>query len=315
MAEPNGNTHPVQQNIAMAALFALINACMLSTMSFCAKLLSAYFDPIEITFFRNLSSLVMLAAFLLVMGRMRSVLKTSRPWAHLLRSAIGTAGIIVGMWSFTISPLAVATVLFFTSPLFVVMLSYPVLGEKIGPLRIGGVAAGFFGVGLIAWPAFTGASGDITVLGVVVGISYGFLAACVDICLRWIGRTEGSNTTTFYFLLFGVASTALYWPFSEQQPWDQDFSSLLIIFGLGLSGILSLLAKSQSFRIGQASLIAPVAYTMIIWAGLFDYFVWGKVPSVYLLAGASIVIASNVFILYREHRKQHDLSEHGTIAE
>lgn len=307
--------HPVAQNVLLAAGFALINACMLSTMSFCAKLLGQYFGPIEITFFRNISSLVMLVIFLIFIGKIGHIMKTKRPAAHLIRSAIGTAGIIVGMWSFTLSPLAVATTLFFTSPLFVVLLSYPVLGEKIGPLRIGGVIVGFIGVALIAWPAFSDPSqSDITPLGVGVGILYGFIAACVDICLRWMGRTEGSNTTTFYFLLFGVLATALYWPFSAHSMFEQSTSSLLIIFGLGLSGVLSLLAKSQGFRLGQASLIAPMTYTMIIWAGLFDYFVWNKMPSLMLLLGATVIIASNIFILWREHVKQHDLSEHGTIT-
>lgn len=297
------------QNLMIAIGFALLNAAMLSAMSLFAKLLGQYFAPIEITFFRNLSSFLMLIVFLYVMRSMSGIHKTMHPWAHLVRSAIGTAGIMVGMWSFLLSPLAVATTLFFTAPLFVVLLSYPILGEKVGPLRIGGVFAGFCGVAIIAWPAFTNPDNEITALGIIVGITYGFIAGCVDICLRWLGKTESSSTTTFYFLIFGILASALYWPFSPKTPFDQDINSLTIIFFLGLTGVISLLAKSQSYRLGQASLVAPVTYTMIIWAGLFDYFIWDRVPGIELLLGAGLIISSNLFILWREHRKKqlHEL--------
>lgn len=306
----------MQQNLMIAIGFALLNAFMLSAMSLFAKLLGQYFQPVEITFFRNLSSFFFLVIFLVMMGNMRGIHKTSHPRAHFVRSAIGTAGIIVGMWSFLLSPLAVATTLFFTAPLFVVILSYPVLGEKVGPLRIGGVIAGFIGVACIAYPAFTNPDNEVSVLGVIVGLSYGFLAGCVDICLRWLGKTESSSTTTFYFLIFGILATAFYWPFSPQSPLNHDAASLLIIVFLGLTGVISLLAKSQSYRLGQASLVAPMAYTMILWAGLFDYFIWDKIPGMEILFGSALIISSNLFILWRENRKRqlHEPVQSTTVS-
>lgn len=227
----------MQQNLILAVAFALLNAVMLSAMSLCAKLLGSYFAPIEITFFRNASSFIFLIAFLFFAGSLRSIHKTAHPVAHLIRSSIGTLGIVIGMWSFILSPRAVATTLFFTAPLFVVMLSPFILSEKIGPLRIGGVVVGFCGVGVIAYPAFTEMGGqDLTILGVTIGILYGFVAGCVDICLRWLGKTESSSTTTFYFLIFGILATALYWPFSPKAPWDLNLDALTIIFFLGLTG-------------------------------------------------------------------------------
>lgn len=274
-------------------------------MTLFAKLLGQYNDAIEITFFRNLSSFIILLFILFFIGQIRSIYRTQRPWAHLIRSSIGTIGIAVGMWSFLLSPLSVATLLFFTSPLFVSLLSYPVLGEKVGPYRLVSVFIGFLGVAIISAPAFMENSSDISVLGVCVGITYGFIAGCVDLCLRWIGDTEKSSTTTFYFLLFGIVSTGLYWPFSDNSIVDQDMNSMLIILGLGLTGVISLLAKSQSYRLAEASYIAPITFTMIIWAGLFDYFIWNKVPSTLLLIGGTIIIASNLFILWREHVKNN----------
>jgi drug/metabolite transporter (DMT)-like permease len=287
---------------SLAIQYALLNACMLSAMGLFAKLLGQYFGPVEVTFFRNISSILFLIVFMAFMGGF-SGLRTTRPLAHFIRSLIGTAGIVVGMWSYSLSPLMLATVLYFTSPLFVILLSYPVLGEKVGPWRIGGVIAGFIGVLVIASPALFSASQDITLLGVGVGMLYGFLAGCVDISLRWVGKTENPTTTTFYFMSFGIIATSLYWPFSANSPMDLDSTTLMIILALGLTGIISQLSKTQSFRLGSVAMLAPITFTMIIWAGLFDYLVWGKLPEKELLIGSVIIIGSNMLILWREHRK------------
>lgn len=296
----------MKQNIPAAIAFSILNAFMLSAMSLFAKLLGDYYGPIGITFFRNISSFILLLFFLIAIGQLHKIWKTERPWAHVVRSAIGTVGIVIGMWSFLLSPLAVATLLFFTAPLFVAILSYPILGERVGPWRITSVLIGFIGVAIISAPAFMDENSNITILGVVVGIIYGFIAGCVDICLRWLGDTESSSTTTFYFLLFGILSTSLYWPFAQNSPLDQDINSLLIIAALGFTGVVSLLAKSQSYRLAPASFVAPITFTMILWAGLFDYFIWDKLPSPLLVIGGSIIIGSNLVILWREQRhKKH----------
>lgn len=294
------------QNIIAAILFALLNALALSAMSLFAKLLGNYFGPIEVTFFRNVASFMLLIIILFSLRQIPALLKTERPWAHLIRSSIGTIGMIFGMWSFQLSPLALATLLYFTSPLFVALLSYPVLGEKVGPYRIASVICGFIGVAIIAVPAFSNGELDtsITILGIIVGIVYGFSAGCVDLCLRYLGDTESSGTTTFYFLLFGIFSTALFWPFSQNVPWDQSNTTLIVIAALGVTGIVSLLAKSQSYRLAEAAYVAPVTFTMIVWAGLFDYFIWNKVPSPLLLLGGTIIITSNLVILWREQKKK-----------
>lgn len=301
------------QNLSKAFILALFNAVMLSAMSMFAKLLGQHYGPLEVTFFRNSASMIFLVIFLITTTDIRAILKTNRPWAHVIRSAIGTVGIIIGMWSFILSPLAAATLLFFTAPLFVALLSYPVLGERVGPWRLSSVFIGFIGVAVIAAPAFMGdhqnAATDLTALGVVVGIAYGFVAGCVDLCLRWLGNTESSSTTTFYFLLFGIVITSLYWPVSDNSPFDLSVNSAWIVLGLGLTGVLSLLAKSQSYRLAPASLVAPVTFTMIIWAGLFDYFIWGNKPSLSLLIGGTIIIASNLVILWREHKLNKHVTE------
>lgn len=285
----------------IAIMFALINAFMLAGMSLFSKLLFTYFGPIEITFFRNFISVIALSAGLFFFGKF-ILLKTQRPFAHLLRSAIGTSGIVIGTWALTLMPLAETTVLLFTSPLFVVLLSYPILKEPVGIYRLSAVFVGFIGVLIMINPGQD--MNALPVLGIVLALIWGFESACVDICLRWMGKTENSMATTFYFCLFGSIACGLHWPWAEVKPNAISFDALWIILGLGGTGVLALLAKTQSFRLGEASLIAPVMYTMIIWSLLFDYLFWDKIPSINTIAGASLIIASNLFILYREAKKK-----------
>lgn len=287
----------INQNTLAAIGFALLNGFLLSSAGLFSKLLSTTLNPVELVFTRNAVAMTFLIIGFYIL-RKKMPLKTSRPWAHILRGAIGTTGIIIGMWAYTIMPLTEATILFFTLPLFVTLMSGIILREKIGLVRIGAVIAGFTGV-LIA----TGPTGDLTLTQISVGIGSAFFAAGVDICLRWLGKTESSSTTVFYFLTFGLIITSLYIPFSNITITMPPLIMIAFILSLGLAGLGSLLAKTQSFRLAEASLITPITYTMIIWAGLFDYFIWHKTPSLSLIIGAAIIIASNLIILRREHQK------------
>lgn len=286
----------LKDNLWLAVGFAIINAFMLAGMSLFAKLLAEYFGPLEVTFFRNGFSLIALFGWLFF-ARKLYLLKTQRPWAHLFRGAIGTAGIILGMWALSILSLSETTILLFTSPLFTTLLSATLLKERVGIMRIGAVICGFMGVIVMAqpWNGFA-----LPLAGLIIGLGWGFFSGSVDTCLRWIGKTENSVATVFYFMLFGVLVTAVHLPFATFTPQSFSLPALLIIAGLGITGLLSLLSKTQSFRLGKASVIAPVMYTMLIWTSAFDYFVWGNIPGWNVIAGGTLIIGSNLFILYRQ---------------
>ena len=205
---------------------------------------------------------------------------------------------MLGAWALSMLPLAETTVLLFTSPLFTVLLSFLILKEKVGLYRFGAVILGFTGVIIIANPGSE--TNTIPLLGLMVGLGWGFFSGSVDTCLRWMGKTENANATVFYFVLFGTVTTGLHWPWAEVKYTEFSIDILWIICGLGLTGLLSLLAKTQSFRLGEASIIAPIMYSMIIWTMLFDYLFWNKLPTWNVITGAAIIISSNLFILYRE---------------
>jgi drug/metabolite transporter (DMT)-like permease len=290
--------------------FAFINAFFLSGMALFAKLLGAYFNPIEVTFFRNLASLGLLLIGLFFFKKYWKKVKTKRFKAQLFRATIGTIGIILGVWSYRLLPLAEATILFFTCPLFIVLLSRIFLKERVGPYRIGAVIIGFLGVAIMTLDINTivGNSNTlkitIPVLGLIVGLTYAFMAAAVDVCLRWMGSTEHAITTTFYFLVLGLVFTGIYWPLSQDHITDiLSFEPFWIMLGLGFCGLMSLISKTQSYRLAPATVIGPVIFTMIVWALVFDFVIWERVPAWNAILGATIIIASNLFILWRENQK------------
>lgn len=266
---------------------------MLSSMNMFAKLLGDTLGPIEITFARNFIAIALLLMGLSVIRKL-SLIRTKRPWAQLIRACVGTIGMVFSMWSVIVLPLTTATALLFTAPLFVVLLSYPLLKEKVGPFRLIAALIGFSGVVIIAQPET-----NIPPFSLFIGLIAGFLNGLVAICLRWLGNTESTATTNFYFLFYGLIGTACALPFLPSEPPSQE--SWPYILGLGVVGLLSLLLKTQGFRLGPAALISPISYTMMVWALIYDYFIWNNVPSFLVLAGASVIIISNLFILWREH--------------
>lgn len=291
-------TDETRKNLALGVAFALLNACMLAGMGLFVKKLSVYFGPFEVTFFRN--AFAALALFIwFIAARRTDLFKTGKPLMHLFRGTIGTIGIVLGAFALSMLPLAETTVLLFTSPLFTVLLSYPVLGERVGIYRLSAVAVGFLGVLVMVNP-FDESLTRLPWIGVMVGLGWGFSSGMVDIWLRKMGRTENPNTTTFYFALFGILSTGIHWPWAEIKPDSFSTPALLFILGLGITGLIALLSKTHSYRLGEASIIAPMMYTMIIWSMLFDYLFWDKVPTLNVIGGASIIVACNIFILYRE---------------
>lgn len=287
-----------RDNLIPAVAFALLNAAMVSGQNLFAKLLAAHFGPIEVVFFRSAGALVLLGFWIVAM-RQYWRLKTRRPWAHVFRSAIGAAGIVLGMWALSMLTIAETTVLLFTSPLFTLLLSRMFLGERFGVFRLAAVILGFAGVAMMAGPG-----GAMPWLGLMAGLGWGLASGAVDTTLRWLGSTENAYATVFYLMLFCVLATGLYWPFAATPITDMAWGSFAVIAGLGLCGVVSQLAKAQSFRLGEASVIAPIMYTMLIWAVLFDYLFWNAIPDWNVVCGGVVIIISNLIILRRQHRRE-----------
>ena len=198
-------------------------------------------------------------------------------------------------WAVGKLPLAEATTILYAAPLFVTILSYPMLGEKVGPYRMAAVCAGFCGVLIVAKPSGQNLPWD----GVALALAAAFFHALTQIQLRKMGKVSNPITTVFYFMLIGTILTGLCLPFVYTAPPDWHAAPFLLL--LAATGILQQIFKTVAYGLAPVASITPVNYLGLVVAVILGFIVWGENPAPVFYAGAALIIASNLFIVYREH--------------
>lgn len=272
----------------------VISTVLFSILWCFVKDMSARYPVAEVTFFRNLFGLVPVVVLVITNGG-ASLLRVHKFGGHVWRSVIGVAGMALGFLSYHLMPLADAVAISFTAPLLVTALSVPLLKEKVGIHRWSAVLIGFGGVLVIVQPG----SGMFN-LGALVALGAAFAGALAMITIRQLNRTDKPITIVFYFTLLSTLFTALPLPFVWVWPTAKDWGLLLL---MGLSGGSGQYFMTRAFGLAPAAVVSPFNYVSLIWASLFAWVLWDEVPKLHVFAGAAIVIASGLYILYREIRK------------
>ena len=286
---------PSHERPFLALGLRLAAMVMLSLMLVLVKLTGERGMPLpETMFWRQTLPAVMLLGWLGARGELRR-LRTARPWVHFRRAMIGTAGMFLTLGVVQILPLAEATVLGFTAPVFAVILSALVLKEKVGPWRWLAVAIGLLGILVIAGPS----EGKLPALGVAVGVGAAFMVALVSIQLRDLGRTEEPLTVVFYFSAMSAPLLAL---FLFHTGVDHDALDWLMLGGIGVLGLAAQLLMTAALRFGRVSSVIVMDYTQLIWATLYGWLVWQRLPPPSTWLGAPLIVAAGLVIAWREHR-------------
>ncbi len=284
--------HRDRIGFGMAAAAASI--FLLNTMNVFAKLLSPTHSVIEVAFYRNAVAAAPFAVWIFLLGR-RDLLKiNSRPDAIVLRSVVGTVSLVLTFRAFNLLPMADAQALFFTSSLFLPVMGWLFLRERVGPHRSSAVLIGFLGMLVIVRP-----TGAVNMTGVAFALSAALMHASLGALLRVLGRTERPETVTFYFLVIGMAMTGLAMPFVGTIP---QWNEVPLFIGAGLSGALAQICLSVGFKYAPVALVTIFNYTGIVWATGYGWFIWGDWPGLPVWIGASIIVASSLFIVWRENR-------------
>ena len=267
---------------------------MFTVMSTFAKLLSENHSVIEIAFYRNLIASVPFLIMIFAFGRREILVLRSKPSLVGIRAVIGTISLVATFAAFSLMPMADTTALMFTSSLFIPVLGVIFLKESVGPFRWTAVAVGFLGVVIMSHP-----SGEVNTLGIVVALFAALLHATLQIILRYLGRYESPETISFYFFVIGVFVTALPLPFIAVRP---TMAEIPLLLGVGLSGAAAQWLLSIAFRNAQAAIVTVFNYSSSIWATLFGWMIWNELPMPAVVAGAAVVISSNILMIWRESR-------------
>ncbi len=265
----NEETTRARPLLALALRVAAVAA--LASMTAMVKLASDHgIHLAEIIFWRQGLTIPMAIAWVMATGSI-SALGTRRPWMHAKRGLYGITGMVLNFSAVILLPLAEATTFGFTTPIFAVILSATLLAERVGRYRWAAVALGFLGVIVIAQPG----GGHIPPLGASVALSGAFMVALISIQVADLNRTDKPLTIVFWFAAFTTPLAALFLPFVMTAHSAFEWALLIAIGVIGGFGQLLLTA---SLRFGQIASVIVMDYSALVWATLYGWIIWDRLP-------------------------------------
>ena len=255
------------------------------------KYQAARYPVIEVVFFRSLFALAPLA-WLVMRGGGRRALATRQPRLQAVRAVIGFVSLVCFFQAFALMPLADVVAIGFAAPLFITALSVPLLGEQVGWRRWSAVLVGFVGVLIMVRPG-SGLIGGATFIALIGTLTYSLSI----ITIRRLSATDGAAPTVASFTGLSVLGSGAVLPFVWVTPTPSDAAMLV---ATGLLGGAGQIAFTRAFALAPPVIVAPFDYANMLLATALGFLIWGDVPTPAVLAGAVLVIASGLYIVYRE---------------
>lgn len=266
----------------------------LTLLDVAVKWLTTDYTPPQIAFIRYTIGICLAAAIASRAGGI-ATLRTRRPLGHLLRSALNLGTMLTFYYALARLPLADAISIGYAAPLFMTVLSVPMLRERVGPRRWIAVLIGFVGVVVILRPSSAGLD-----FGSLLALLSAFLYALTLITSRQLSGTESSHTILFYYSIAVLVATGAAMPWLWVTP---SWNDLWVFLLVGVSGSIGQFCLNQAFRYSEVSLLAPIDYTGLVWATLFGWALWNQLPSLTVIVGSLIVVGSTLYIVNRERQR------------
>ena len=265
--------------------------CTLSVMDGLIKWSVGVFPVAQVVFIRSAFVLVMLGALLMHSGGL-SAIRTKRPLGHLLRVALTVASILSFFESVRLLPLATVIAIGFGAPLFMTALSVPVLRERVGAHRWTAIAIGFVGVLVITQPGPDGLEWPA-----LLALLSSMLFAAHLVTARYLARPETDAALMFWqnfgvFLCSGLLAPFVWAPVAAMD--------LAVVATMGVLLLVGQYCTVRAFRSAPVGAVAPFQYTELIWAAVIGYVFWHEVPPSNVWFGAIIVVASGLYVIWRE---------------
>ena len=273
--------------IGATVLFAISSAL--------AKWLVAIYPVGEVMFFRSFFSLVVCAAVILPVTGL-AVFATNKPGAHVVRGLSQSISQTFTVIAFSLMPLAGAIAINFSAPLWGALLSVLWLKERAGPARWSVLLTGFCGVLIVTNPG-----ADSLQIGALFALANAVMYGSVTVAVRGMSATESANTLLMWQMVTIAAFHSVLLLFGFRWPNSIDF---LLLIGSGVTNAGAQYFWTQALQRAPAVAVSPFYYLMLVWALGIGFLVWGEVPTVGLLIGSAIVVASGLFLLWHEARKR-----------
>jgi drug/metabolite transporter (DMT)-like permease len=280
-----------REHVPLGILYMVAATIVFAVSSAVSKWLVASYPIGEVLFTRTAVALLTCALFILPHTGL-AVFRTRRLRHHVLRSVSQGCSQMFLLIAFSLMPLAGATAINFSSPLFATLASALLLKETVGLARWLALLVGLGGVLIVTEPG-AGAFQAGALFALANAILYGSVTAGV----RGMTTTESAQTLTLYQLALLTAFFALLLPLGWTSPTPVD--AAWIVFN-GVSNAVGQYWWTRALHLAPASAVAPFNYLSLIWASILGFAIWGDVPTVSLVIGSAVVVASGLFLLWRE---------------
>ena len=269
--------------VASTVVFAGVNAIV--------KWELAFYPVGEVSFFRALFAFFTVAAIVLP-RRGFAVLRTSRYREHLQRGVSQFGSMTCMFLAFRVLSLGSAVAISFSAPLFTTLLSILILKEKVGPHRWSALIVGFIGVLVVTQPG----AGSLS-SGALFAMANAVLISTVAVAIRRMSATESTETLAIYQMTVITICTVFLLPLGFSAPRWVDALALAVA---GVGNGIAQYWWTRSLSMAPPSAVVPFNYLSLVWASILGFAIWGDVPTPALLLGSAIVVASGLYILWRE---------------
>lgn len=274
-----------------------ISAFLFSIMGICIRYASQTVDNYTIVFFRNFVGLMLFLPFIMKQGA--SFVKTEKLWMHTWRSLVGLAAMYGFFYAIAHLKLSNAMVFTYSSPIFIPLIAWLFLKERITKAMLMAAALGFLGVFCVAKPD-QGLWNWVS----AIGIASSLLASMAFVTVRALTKTEPPERIVFYFCLIGSVLSAIpmFWVW---RPYA--LKELFFLIAAGILANVSQIFMSHAYRLAPAGQIAPVNYMAIIFAGIWGFFLWQETPDFYSLFGFGLILLAIILCSPLSQRQRKSL--------
>jgi drug/metabolite transporter (DMT)-like permease len=287
------------EDVPRGILLMIVATVLFASASAASKWLVGIYPVGEVLFLRSLSSFVACAVAMLPVTGL-SVFATRRATAHLARGLSQSISQLCLLLAFSLMPLAGAVAINFSAPLFAALVSILWLKERAGYVRGTALLIGFLGVLIVTDPG----ANSLT-LGALFALINAVMYGSVTVAVRGMTRTESANTLVIWQLAVLSFFHSFLLAFGWRWPTAADAAML---FGTGFINAVGQWFWTRALHLAPAAAVTPFYYLMLVWALIIGFAVWGEIPSVSLLVGSAIVVATGLFLFLREARLQRRLA-------
>lgn len=316
-----------QNRSSAGIVFILVGMLSISINDVLIKQLSGGYPLHEMVFVRSAIGITLSLIMVQMEGGM-SILKTRQPLLHTIRGLMVVISNMTFFVALAVMPLADATALFFAAPLFITLLSIPILGEKVGPLRMGAVIVGFAGVIIMQRPWEAGDDLGVNRIVLLMPLIAALTYAMLQIMTRKLGATTKASALSVYIQGIFIVVSALFWLVAGDGRFAEGIDDASVQFllrawvwptrddwwlfiGLGLNSAIIGYCLAQAYRLTDAATVAPFEYIGLPLAVFWGWFLWSDLPDLPIWIGMALIVGAGLFVFLREKQKARKVARAG----